>query len=70
MPQASDPPSGINRSGINSWLEDELHYQYEFDRNSVDEGWTSLFQSDLHQAGSNGDVRSETATAPQLPNHQ
>ena len=25
--------------GINSWLEDELYHQYQFDRNSVDEGW-------------------------------
>jgi multifunctional 2-oxoglutarate metabolism enzyme len=39
MPQAKDPALGIN-----SWLEDELYHQYQFDRKSVDEGWTSLFQ--------------------------
>ena len=39
MPQAQDPALGIN-----SWLEDELYHQYQFDRKSVDEGWSHLFQ--------------------------
>ncbi|HZQ55532.1 MAG TPA: multifunctional oxoglutarate decarboxylase/oxoglutarate dehydrogenase thiamine pyrophosphate-binding subunit/dihydrolipoyllysine-residue succinyltransferase subunit [Bryobacteraceae bacterium] len=39
MPQGNDPELGIN-----SWLEDELYHQYQFDRKSVDEGWTGLFQ--------------------------
>ena len=30
--------------GINSWLEDELQTQYQFDRKSVDEGWVSFFK--------------------------
>ena len=30
--------------GINSWLQDELAYQYKFDRSSVDEGWAELLQ--------------------------
>ncbi len=47
MPQATDP--GL---GINSWLEDELYHQYQFDRKSVDEGWTDLFQ----HGGHNGQV--------------
>ncbi len=49
MPQANDPALGIN-----SWLEDELYHQYQFDRTSVDEGWTHLFQEAGHEAGHNG----------------
>src|ERR1700753_1499809 len=45
MPQATDPSLGIN-----SWLEDELYQQYRFDRKSVDEGWTTMFQ----HTGQNG----------------
>ncbi len=45
MPQSTDPALGIN-----SWLEDELYHQYQFDRKSVDAGWTELFQ----HAGENG----------------
>ncbi|HEX3683961.1 MAG TPA: multifunctional oxoglutarate decarboxylase/oxoglutarate dehydrogenase thiamine pyrophosphate-binding subunit/dihydrolipoyllysine-residue succinyltransferase subunit [Bryobacteraceae bacterium] len=45
MPQAQDPALGIN-----SWLEDELYHQYQFDRKSVDEGWSHLFQ----EAAQNG----------------
>lgn len=45
MPQAKDPSLGIN-----SWLEDELYHQYQFDRKSVDESWTHLFGD----AGQNG----------------
>src|ERR1700761_9520871 len=52
MPQATDPALGIN-----SWLEDELYHQYQFDRKSVDEGWTTMFQ----EAGHNGQT---TVTAP------
>ena len=37
--QGSDP----SLLGINSWIEDELYQQYQFDRKSVDEGWTDLF---------------------------
>jgi 2-oxoglutarate decarboxylase len=47
MPQAKEPELGIN-----SWLEDELYHQYQFDRKSVDEGWTTLFQD----TGRNGGV--------------
>ncbi len=54
MPQGNDPALGIN-----SWLEDELYHQYQFDRKSVDEGWSQLFQESGHNgggpaAGSNG----------------
>ncbi|MBV9081047.1 MAG: hypothetical protein JOZ62_00100, partial [Acidobacteriaceae bacterium] len=45
MPQANDPELGIN-----SWLEDELYHQYQFDRKSVDESWIPMFQ----EAGGNG----------------
>ncbi len=38
MPQATDPSLGIN-----SWLEDDLYHQYQFDKKSVDEGWTQRF---------------------------
>ncbi|MBV9296047.1 MAG: multifunctional oxoglutarate decarboxylase/oxoglutarate dehydrogenase thiamine pyrophosphate-binding subunit/dihydrolipoyllysine-residue succinyltransferase subunit [Acidobacteriaceae bacterium] len=37
--------------GINSWLEDELYHQYQFDRKSVDEGWTDLFDEFGHNGG-------------------
>ncbi|HEY1215259.1 MAG TPA: 2-oxo acid dehydrogenase subunit E2, partial [Bryobacteraceae bacterium] len=46
MPQSTDPALGIN-----SWLEDELYHQYQFDRKSVDAAWSELFG---HQAGGNG----------------
>jgi 2-oxoglutarate decarboxylase len=57
MPQSNDPSLGIN-----SWLEDELFYQYQFDRKSVDEGWTEHFQ----QPAPNGAMTPgpETVTAP------
>jgi 2-oxoglutarate decarboxylase len=45
MPQVKDPALGIN-----SWLEDELYTQYQFDRSSVDEQWTEIF----HETGRNG----------------
>ena len=38
MPQGNDPSLGIN-----SWLEDELYHQYQFDRQSVDPSWTNRF---------------------------
>ena len=38
MAQVQDPASGIN-----SWLEEELYHQYQFDRGSVDRGWVDLF---------------------------
>src|SRR5581483_2647253 len=40
MAQLKDPALGIN-----SWLEDELYHQYQFDQKSVDEGWSHLFQN-------------------------
>src|SRR5438270_7204844 len=46
MPQGNDPTLGIN-----SWLEDELYQQYQFDRKSLDEGWTHLFE----KSGPNGE---------------
>jgi 2-oxoglutarate dehydrogenase E1 component len=54
MSQLKDPALGIN-----SWLEDELYHQYQFDRNSVDEGWTQLFQ----ESARNGEVTTNGATA-------
>jgi multifunctional 2-oxoglutarate metabolism enzyme len=54
MPQSNDPALGIN-----SWLEDELYYQYQFDRKSVDERWTELFQQG-HNGGSSTAVAEET----------
>ena len=60
MPQATDPTLGIN-----SWLEDELYHQYQFDRKSVDEGWTAMFQH-LSENGSNGE-KGATAVAETPP---
>ncbi len=58
MPQATDP--GL---GINSWLEDELYHQYQFDRKSVDEGWTNLFQNGATPSG-NGGAQTPTPVSP------
>jgi 2-oxoglutarate decarboxylase len=60
MPQATDPSSGIN-----SWLEDDLFHQYQFDRKSVDEGWSTIFEESEqngHPVGNNG-----TAVVPGSP---
>src|ERR1700747_2699891 len=58
MPQAKDLPLGIN-----SWLEDELYHQYQFDRTSVDEGWTHLFEDET--ISSNGGAAPATAQIAQ-----
>jgi 2-oxoglutarate dehydrogenase E1 component len=55
MPQPKDPSLGIN-----SWLEDELYHQYQFDKKSVDEGWTHLFQD----AGRNGGAANNSDNNP------
>src|ERR1700685_4506824 len=55
MTQAKDPALGIN-----SWLEDELYHQYQFDRKSVDEGWSHLFQD----AAQNGDAAAPSNGGP------
>ena len=57
MPQPTDPSLGIN-----SWLEDELYHQYQFDKKSVDEGWTHLFQD----AGRNGGTATNSDSSPAL----
>ncbi len=54
MPQATDPTLGIN-----SWLEDELYHQYQFDKKSVDEGWSTMFQ----QPGHNGSPKPDYTVA-------
>src|SRR6185437_6312596 len=68
MSQSTDPALGIN-----SWLEDELYHQYQFDRKSVDQGWTEFFQ---HSSNNGGVIPAETppdaapavsATAPEAP---
>jgi len=57
MQEGNDPSLGVN-----SWLEEELFHQYQFDRQSVDEGWTDLF---IHAESSNGTTA--TVTAPEPP---
>jgi 2-oxoglutarate dehydrogenase E1 component len=57
MQEGNDPSLGVN-----SWLEEELYHQYQFDRESVDEGWTDLF---VHAESGNGNAA--TATAPAAP---
>jgi len=37
-------------AGINSWLEDELYYQYRHDRTGVDEAWKRVFEANGHAA--------------------
>ena len=61
MPQSNDPSLGIN-----SWLEDELFYQYQFDRKSVDEGWTEHFQHP-GQNGAPGPATALAAVAGEAP---
>jgi multifunctional 2-oxoglutarate metabolism enzyme len=56
MPETKEDPS----LGINSWLEDDLAYQYKFDRKSVDEGWSALLAATLQ----NGDTQVENAASP------
>ncbi len=58
MAQAQDPASGIN-----SWLEEELYHQYQFDRASVDRGWVDVFNKGAGSSASNGN----TATAVEEP---
>jgi len=63
MPQANDPELGIN-----SWLEDELYHQYQFDRKSVDEGWTQLFQqSGEHPEATSNGGGTAVAEMPEAP---
>jgi pyruvate/2-oxoglutarate dehydrogenase complex dihydrolipoamide acyltransferase (E2) component len=57
MAQSNDPALGIN-----SWLEDELYYQYQFDKKSVDERWTQLFQ---HGANENSTTVAQRADTTQ-----
>ncbi|HEY1945504.1 MAG TPA: multifunctional oxoglutarate decarboxylase/oxoglutarate dehydrogenase thiamine pyrophosphate-binding subunit/dihydrolipoyllysine-residue succinyltransferase subunit [Bryobacteraceae bacterium] len=63
MSQGNDPALGIN-----SWLEDELYQQYQFDSKSVDEGWSDLFvhaeEPNGAGAASNGDSAVAIAEAP------
>ena len=38
-------------AGVNSWLEDELYYQYRHDRSGVDDAWKKLFEGNGAAAG-------------------
>jgi 2-oxoglutarate dehydrogenase E1 component len=38
------------KSGINSWLEDEMRQQYLHDRSAVDESWKEVFSPSVEQA--------------------
>jgi 2-oxoglutarate dehydrogenase E1 component len=58
MPQSTDPALGIN-----SWLEDELYHQYQFDRKSVDEGWNELFQEPAKNGGAQEKTNAESLPA-------
>jgi len=63
MPQTQDPALGVN-----SWLEDELYHQYQFDRSSVDKGWSQLFENGAagngHTAIANGSAVAPVAETP------
>ena len=58
MPQSNDPTLGIN-----SWLEDELYHQYQFDRQSVDEGWTELFAKPANGSATAAENKTEQKSA-------
>ena len=62
MPQSKEAVLGIN-----SWLEDELFHQYQFDRNSLDEGWTQLFQVAPSSNGGTALTEAEESTSPPNP---
>ena len=42
----SDPAA----PSVNSWLEDELHHQYLYDRQTVDPGWKQVFETNGERA--------------------
>ena len=46
MPAKTDPGMGIN-----SWLQDELYWQYQHDRSTVDESWKDFFDENGAEAG-------------------
>src|SRR3954447_6708774 len=62
MAQAQDPASGIN-----SWLEEELFHQYQFDRGSVDRGWVDLFNQGAESSPSNGNTATALEELPASP---
>jgi 2-oxoglutarate dehydrogenase E1 component len=49
--------------GINSWLEDELYYQYQFDKKSVDERWSELFQHSGQNGGTIAEPEAQLASS-------
>src|SRR5579872_239763 len=55
--------------GINSWLEDELYQQYLHDRQTVDESWKKIFDTNGSTQVTTGNG-SRTAAAPAAPPHQ
>lgn len=64
MAQAQNPALGVN-----SWLEEELYSQYQFDRTSVDEEWTSRF-SESFGNGEPGPVEPTVPTGPPTPREE
>ena len=59
MPQTENPALGVN-----SWLEEELYHQYQFDKKSVDEGWNSFFGNGHGEAASSGNGDAVPTDAP------
>jgi 2-oxoglutarate dehydrogenase E1 component len=49
-----------SKSGVNSWLEDEMYLQYRGDRAAVDETWKRVFEA-------NGGARAAPSAAPSAP---
>ncbi|MGE5487657.1 MAG: multifunctional oxoglutarate decarboxylase/oxoglutarate dehydrogenase thiamine pyrophosphate-binding subunit/dihydrolipoyllysine-residue succinyltransferase subunit, partial [bacterium] len=47
-------------AGVNSWLEDELYYQYRHDRSGVDDAWKKVFE------GNGAAARAAAAPAQRL----
>src|SRR5437660_969854 len=62
MPQVQDPASGIN-----SWLEEELFHQYQFDRGSVDRGWVDLFNQGAGPSPAKQDGKAVGASDQLIP---
>ncbi len=55
------------KSGINSWLEDELYHQYLHDRREIDESWRQVFESAVEPVAPTPPALATAAEPPAQP---
>jgi 2-oxoglutarate decarboxylase len=67
MDSNQGPQSGIQLSGINDWLEDELLQQYRLDRTSVDKDWKNIFEHAPGNGGGNGYATTAPSSVAVIP---